>query len=69
MPYVKPWYQSKTIITQLVGMSFLLAAHLKILPDGLEQDTVVTAAIAVTTVLTVIFRGKASAALGTSAQG
>lgn len=64
MEEVKPWWQSKIIWTQIVGLAFLVLSKVVELPEGITVDQVVTAILAVMSVVTIVFRKTATASIG-----
>lgn len=60
MNETKPWWQSRTIWTGLLGGLYAILSIFKILPEGLEQGMVLEAVLGVTSVLAVLFRAKAT---------
>lgn len=60
MNETKPWWQSRTIWTGLLGGLYAILSIFKILPEGLEQEMVLEAVLGVTSVLAVLFRAKAT---------
>lgn len=59
----KPWWQSKTILTSIVGAVVAIGLALGILPEGFDSTPIVGGILAVTSVLAIIFRRKAKAAI------
>lgn len=56
----KPWYMSRTVIASLVGLAFIALKAFGLLPEGLQEASVVEAVLAVTSVLAIVFRLKAT---------
>ncbi len=64
MEEVKPWWQSKIIWTQIVGLAFMVLSKVVELPEGITVDQVVTAILAVMSVATIVLRKTATATIG-----
>lgn len=64
MEEVKPWWQSKIIWTQIVGLAFMVLSKVVELPEGITVDQVVTAILAVISVATIVLRKTATATIG-----
>lgn len=56
----KPWWQSRTIWTGLVGGIFALLSIFGYLPEGLKSDFVVETILGITSVGAIIFRSFAT---------
>lgn len=63
MADTKPWWQSRTVIASLVGLLFIALRTLGLLPEGLEEASVVELVLAITSALAIIFRVKATTAV------
>jgi len=63
MEQVKPWWQSRTILSSLVGAMFAALSITGQLPADLTSNMVVDAIIGVTSVLAIFFRTKATTAI------
>lgn len=64
MEEVKPWWQSKIIWTQIVGLAFMVLSKVVELPEGITVDQVVTAILAVMSIATIVLRKTATATIG-----
>jgi|JI9StandDraft_2_1071091.scaffolds.fasta_scaffold20069_4 hypothetical protein len=64
MEEVKPWWQSKIIWTQIVGLAFMVLSKVVELPEGITVDQVVTAILAVMSIATIVLRKTATASIG-----
>ena len=64
MEELKPWWASKAIWTGVIGSLWGVAAARDILPDGLTQADVLTVALALTGIGSVVFRKTAKARIG-----
>jgi hypothetical protein len=60
----KPWWQSRTVWTGIVGGLFSIAGVFNMLPAGLTSETVVNAILGVVSVAAVVFRVKATKTIG-----
>jgi len=60
----KAWWQSRTIWLNIVAAIFAVLGGLKLLPEGLDQEQVVTAIMAIVSIVTVIFRIGSTHAIG-----
>lgn len=63
-PDTKPWYQSKTIVVNLVAAVFAVLAVFNWVPSDLSQEEVVNAILGIVGVATVVFRIGASQPIG-----
>ena len=59
----KPFWESRTVWVGLVAVIFAALGAVGALPEGLREEQVVDAVMAVTGVLTIVFRAQASARL------
>lgn len=62
----KNWYESRTVWVGIVTVMFSLLKSFNILPEGLSEEAVVSLFMALSGVLTVVFRVKATAPVGPS---
>jgi len=60
----KPWWASRTVLVGLIGTLFAIASAIGFLPEGITQDMVLEAVLAVTGILAVVFRVKATKEVG-----
>ena len=56
MPDTKTWWQSRTMWVNLVAVLFALLNSAKLLPTGIEQDTIVTAIMGLVAIANVALR-------------
>ena len=59
----KPFWESRTVWVGAVAVVFALLGAAGLLPEGLREEQVVDAVMAVMGVLTILFRARASARL------
>lgn len=52
----KTWWQSRTVWVNVVATLFAILATFKLLPAGLDQDTIVTAIMGVVAIANVMLR-------------
>ncbi|HMI21124.1 MAG TPA: hypothetical protein VK533_16445 [Sphingomonas sp.] len=52
----KTWWQSRTVWVNVVATLFALLGTFKLLPTGLDQDTIVTAIMGVVAIANVVLR-------------
>jgi hypothetical protein len=52
----KTWWQSRTVWVNVVATLFAILATFKLLPAGLDQDTIVTAIMGVVAIANVALR-------------
>lgn len=60
MEETKPWWQSRTIWTGLIGGVAAVLAIFDMLPTGLDQGILVESILGLTSMAAVIFRAKAT---------
>ncbi|WP_157218657.1 hypothetical protein [Flavisphingomonas formosensis] len=60
----KAWWQSRTIWLNIVATVFAVLGAMKLLPEGLEQDQVVTAIMAIVGVVNFVLRIATKHAIG-----
>lgn len=52
----KPWWTSKTIVANVIGIVFLVLGNFGIIPAGLTEAHVVEMAMGAINILSIIFR-------------
>ena len=52
----KTWWQSRTVWVNVVATLFAVLGTFKLLPTGLDQDTIVTAIMGVVAIANVVLR-------------
>jgi hypothetical protein len=60
----KTWWQSRTIWANIVATLFALLAGFKVLPTGLDQETVLTTIMGAIAVVNVLLRISTKTAIG-----
>lgn len=60
----KGWWQSRTVWTGIIGLLFAILSMVGWVPEGLSQEHVAEAVMAVVGVLTIVFRIKADTVVG-----
>jgi hypothetical protein len=69
MQDTKPWWASRTVITGLIGTLVAVCSAIGLsLPVGLSQEQILEAVLAVTGVLSVLFRSTATKTVTTTKQ-
>lgn len=62
----KPWWQSKTILTSIVGTLVALGLAFGVLPEGYDAEQLIGGLLAITSLLAIVFRKNATAEIGTT---
>jgi hypothetical protein len=52
----KTWWQSRTVWVNVVATSFAVLGTFKLLPTGMDQDTIVTAIMGMVAIANVVLR-------------
>ena len=52
----KTWWQSRTVWVNMVATLFAVLGTFKLLPTGLDQDTIVTAIMGIVAIANVVLR-------------